>query len=40
MYAAAVRFMIRRGLRTLRAGDIGPMLSGFGPDAVLIFPGR
>lgn len=40
MYAATVRFMIRRGLRALQAGDIGPMLSGYHDDAVLIFPGQ
>jgi ketosteroid isomerase-like protein len=40
MYAAAVRFMIRRGLRALMAGDITPMLSRYDDDAVVIFPGR
>jgi ketosteroid isomerase-like protein len=40
MYAGAVRFMIRRGLRALNAGDIRPALSSYAKDAVLTFPGR
>lgn len=40
MYAATVRFMIRRGLRALQTGDIRPLLSSYADDAVLIFPGR
>ncbi len=40
MYAAAVRFMIRRGLRALRAGDVEPLLASYADDAVLVFPGR
>jgi ketosteroid isomerase-like protein len=40
MYAGATRFMIRRGLRALNAGDIRPILSSFAEDAVLTFPGR
>lgn len=31
--------MIRRGVRRINAGDIGPMLSSFADDAVLVFPG-
>jgi hypothetical protein len=40
MYAATVRFMIRRGLPALTAGDIRPHLCSYGDDAVLILPGR
>lgn len=39
MYGAIVRFMIRRGVRRVNAGDIGPMLSAFADNAVLVFPG-
>ena len=30
---------MRRGVRRLNAGDIGPMLSSFADDATLVFPG-
>jgi ketosteroid isomerase-like protein len=32
--------MIRRNLKALRDGDPGPLLAGYGDDAVLVFPGR
>ncbi|HEV8573391.1 MAG TPA: nuclear transport factor 2 family protein [Dehalococcoidia bacterium] len=32
--------MIRRGVQRINAGDIGPMLSSFANDAVLVFPGE
>jgi ketosteroid isomerase-like protein len=31
--------MLRRAVRRINAGDIGPMLSSFADDAVLVFPG-
>jgi len=31
--------LMRRGVRRLNAGDIGPMLSSFADDATLVFPG-
>ena len=31
--------MIRRGVRRINAGDIGPMLGSFAEDATLVFPG-
>jgi hypothetical protein len=40
MYAATVRFMIRRCLRALTSGDIRPLQSSYGDDAVLVLPGR
>lgn len=40
MYKAAVRWMIRRNVRALRSGDIGPLLAGYADDAVLVFPGH
>jgi uncharacterized protein (TIGR02246 family) len=39
MYKAAMRWMIRRNVRALRAGDPEPVLSGYADDAVLVFPG-
>ena len=39
MYKSAVRWMIRRNIRALNAGDPGPLLAGFADDAVLVFPG-
>jgi ketosteroid isomerase-like protein len=39
MYHAAVRWMIRRNVRSLRAGDPGPLIAGYAEDAVLVFPG-
>lgn len=38
-YGWIVAFMIRRGVRRINAGDIGPMLSSFANDATLVFPG-
>ena len=31
--------LIRRGVRRINSGDIGPMLSSFAEDATLVFPG-
>lgn len=39
MYKAMVRHMIRRSVRALQDGDLGPLLAGFADDAVLVFPG-
>lgn len=39
MYKAAVRRMVRRNLAALNQGAIDPLLAGYAPDAVLIFPG-
>jgi ketosteroid isomerase-like protein len=39
MYASAVRFMIRRSVRRINAGDIRPTLNSFADDATLVFPG-
>jgi ketosteroid isomerase-like protein len=39
MYKAAVRWMIRRNIRALQAGDPGPLIAGYAEDAVLVFPG-
>ena len=39
MYKSAVRWMIRRNVAALRAGDPGPLLAGYADDAVLVFPG-
>jgi hypothetical protein len=40
MYKAVVRWMIRRNVKALAAGDPGPLLAGYADDAVLVFPGR
>lgn len=40
MYKALVRSMIRRSVRSLQEGEIGPLLAGYADDAVLVFPGR
>jgi ketosteroid isomerase-like protein len=40
MYKAAVRWMIRRNVAALRAGNIEPLVAGYAPDAVLVFPGQ
>jgi ketosteroid isomerase-like protein len=40
MYKAAVRWMIRRNVAALTAGDPGPLLAGYADDAVLVFPGQ
>jgi ketosteroid isomerase-like protein len=39
MYKWAVRWMIRRNVKALRAGDPGPLMAGYAEDAVLVFPG-
>jgi ketosteroid isomerase-like protein len=39
-YGWIVSIMIRRGVRRINAGDIGPMLSSFAQDATLVFPGE
>ena len=39
MYKAAVRWMIRRNVAALSAGDLRPTLAGYADDAVLVFPG-
>ena len=39
MYKATVRWMIRRSIRALNAGDYGPTLAVFAEDATLTFPG-
>ena len=39
MYAWLVRFMIRRAVRRVNAGDIRPMLGSYADDATLVFPG-
>jgi ketosteroid isomerase-like protein len=38
-YGWIVSMMIRRGVRRINAGDIGPMLDSFADDATLVFPG-
>jgi len=40
VYKWAVRWMIRRNVRALRAGNPGPLLAGYADDAILVFPGR
>jgi ketosteroid isomerase-like protein len=40
MYKTAVRWMVRRNTRALREGDPGPLLAGYAPEAVLVFPGN
>jgi hypothetical protein len=40
MYKAAVRWMIRRNIASINAGDAGPALRMFADDAVLCFPGE
>jgi ketosteroid isomerase-like protein len=39
MYKAAVRWMIRRNVQALRAGNPEPLIAGYADDAVLVFPG-
>lgn len=36
----AARAMLERNVAALRAGDIGPLLSFYAPDARMVFPGR
>ena len=38
-YGWLVSVLIRRGIRRINAGDIGPMLGSFANDATLLFPG-
>jgi ketosteroid isomerase-like protein len=40
MYKTAVRSMIRRNVRALRNGDLGPLMAGYADDAVFVFPGN
>jgi ketosteroid isomerase-like protein len=40
MYKSMVRWMIRRNVEALNAGDLDPVLAGFADDAVLVFPGH
>jgi uncharacterized protein (TIGR02246 family) len=40
MYKAAVRWMIRRGVRDLNAGNPDPQIAAYADDAVLVFPGN
>ena len=39
MYKATVRWLIRRSVRAMNAGDYGPALAVFADDATLTFPG-
>jgi ketosteroid isomerase-like protein len=39
-YPAAVRAVLRRNVTALMAGDPGPLLAMYAPDAVLHFPGE
>ena len=39
MFGWIVGLMIRRGVRRINAGDVGPMLSSYADDAVDVFPG-
>jgi ketosteroid isomerase-like protein len=39
MYKTAVRWQIRRGLRTLNAGDPAQQITTYAADATLLFPG-
>jgi ketosteroid isomerase-like protein len=39
-YPAAVRAVLRRNVAALMAGDPGPLLAMYAPDAVLHFPGE
>ena len=40
MYGTIVRFMMRRAIQRINAGDIGPFLSTYADDATLVFPGQ
>ena len=40
MYKTAVRWMIRRGVRDLNAGNPDPQIAAYADDAVLVFPGN
>jgi ketosteroid isomerase-like protein len=39
MYKGAVRWLIKRNVRALSNGDIGPLASSYASDATLVFPG-
>jgi ketosteroid isomerase-like protein len=40
LYGWAVRYMLRRNMRRLRAGDIEPLFSRYADDVRFVFPGR
>ncbi len=40
MYGSMVRFMLRRAVRNVNRGNIGPMLSSYSESAVSVFPGE
>ena len=40
MFGLIARTMIRRSVRRVNAGDIGPQLASYADDAVLVFPGE
>lgn len=40
MFSWLVGAMLRRSIKALNAGDIGPALSSYAADAVLVFPGE
>ena len=40
MYKPLIRWMIRRNVRALNAGNAGPLAAGYSDDAVLVFPGN
>ncbi len=40
LYAAAVRWMLRRNIRALGRGDMGPLLSSYAEDVHFVFPGE
>jgi ketosteroid isomerase-like protein len=39
MFGWLAAVILRRSIRRINAGDIGPMLAGYANDAVLVFPG-
>lgn len=39
MFSRLVGSMLRRSIRALNAGDVGPTLKAFADDAILVFPG-
>ena len=40
MLSLLAGLMLRRAIRRVNEGDIGPMLDGYAKDAVLVFPGE
>ncbi len=40
LYAWVVRYMLRRNMRRLRAGDIEPLFSSYADDVRFVFPGE